>query len=163
MIAFDIAGEENVSPWDALLLAVRRRAARVHAVDVIIETAWQDHRTLCEADPNHGNPDVPDDVVRKWMAESRNEERLMTRAAKMAIDAGVADAVVRRLELEGQIATDALLAGLDVLNLTADQRLTALSTMHRKLTQISGADTSNVIDGFTADNPDESDGTPDGN
>jgi len=163
MTAFDIAEHENVSPWDALLLAVRRRAQRVRAVDRIIELAWEDHRALCLADPNHGNPEVPNDEVRKWMIESRNEERLMTRAAKMAVDAGVADAVVRRLELEGQLAGDALMAALDTLSLTPDQRITALSTMHRKLMQISGGgmDTPDVINGFATDT-DDTDGTPDG-
>jgi len=79
------------------------------------------------------NPDVPNDTVRTWLIESRNEERLLTRAAKMAIDAGVADALVRRIELEGQLAVDALVAGLDVLDLPGEQRMLALSAMHDKL------------------------------
>jgi hypothetical protein len=158
MGAFDLATEENVSPWDALLLAVRRRAARVRAVDRIVDIAWEDHRKLCEADPTHGNPEVPDATVRVWMTESRNEERLMTRAAKMAVDAGVADAVVRRLELEGQLAVDALMAGLDVLDLTPDKRMRALSAMHSKLTQASGAELPSTIDGFIADDNDAGEG-----
>ncbi len=133
MTAFDIAGEEDVSPWDALLLAVRRRAQRVRAVDRIIQDAWADHRRLCEADPNHGNPEVPPDAVRTWMAESRNEERLMARSAKMAIDAGVAEAVVRHMEVAGRRAVDALVAGLDALELTSEQRIRALEAAHREL------------------------------
>lgn len=160
LMAFDIAEHEDISPWDALLVAVRRRAARVRAVDRIINAAWDDHRRLCEADPNHGNPEVPNDDVRVWMAESRNEERLLTRAAKMAVDAGVADALVRRLELEGQLAVDALMAGLDALNLPHDQRMTALAAMHRQLMQLpSGAvDMHNSIPGIVvSDNPSDED------
>jgi hypothetical protein len=133
MTAFDIAAEEDVSPWDALLLAVRRRAARVRAVDRIIEQAWADHRALCAADPTYGNPEVPSAEVRTWMTESRNEERLMTRAAKMAVDAGVAEAVVRHMELAGRRAVDALVAGLDVLELSSEQRIRALEAAHREL------------------------------
>src|SRR6266542_4944016 len=69
MMAFDIAKYDDISPWDALLLAVKRRASRVRAVDNIINAAWEDHRRLCEADPTYGNPDVPDEAVRKWMIE----------------------------------------------------------------------------------------------
>jgi len=133
MTAFDIAAEDDVSPWDALLIAVRRRAARVRAVDRIIDAAWTDHRQLCEADPNYGNPEVPNEQVRVWMAESRNEERLMARTAKMAIDAGVAEAVVRHMEVAGRRAVDALVAGLDSLELTSEQRIRALEAAHLEL------------------------------
>lgn len=157
MTAFDIANDADISPWDALLLAVKRRAARVRAVDRIIDTAWDDHRKLCEADPGYGNPEVPNAEVRTWMIESRNEERLMTRAAKMAVDAGVAEAVVRRLELEGQLAVDALMAGLDALDLAPDARVRALSAMHSKLTQMSGSEAQPglAIEGFFSDPNDD--------
>lgn len=138
MHAFNVAGEEEISPWDALLLAVRRRAARVRWVDSVIAEILAQHRKMCEAtladDPTADvNPEVPPAEAREWLRESRDEERLMTRASKMAVDAGVADAVVRRLELEGRLVTDALVAGLDALILTPEQRLQALTTMHRAL------------------------------
>jgi hypothetical protein len=155
MTAFDVAAEEAVSPWDALLLAVRRRAARVRSVDRVLDAAWIEHRRLCEADPTYGNPDVPGDEVRKWLVESRNEERLLTRSAKMAIDAGVADALVRRLEVEGRLAVDALLAGLDVLDLTTEQRMKALSTMHGALAQLPPGATASTIEGIVTSDPEE--------
>lgn len=141
METFDIAKLDNISPWDALLLAVNRRAARVRWVDAILQEMLEQHRRTCEAiladDPTAAvYPDLPPAEVRVWMAESRNEERLLTRAAKMAVDAGVADAQIRRIEMEGRLTTDALIAGLDALELTPDQRLKALSTMHRTLMQL---------------------------
>lgn len=127
---FEIAGEVEITPWDALLLAVRRRARRVEWCDAMAAAALEIvHR-------EQGKDALPDDSVRTWLVESRNEERLMTRSAKMAIDAGVAEAVIRRLELEGRLVTETLVAGLDALELTAEQRMAALEAAHRKLLAI---------------------------
>lgn len=127
---FEIAGESEITPWDALLLAVRRRARRVEWCDAMAQAALEIVRAERGADA------LPDDSVRAWLTESRNEERLMTRSAKMAIDAGVAEAVIRRLELEGRLVTETLVAGLDALELTPDQRMHALEAAHRKLLAI---------------------------
>jgi hypothetical protein len=167
MTAFEIAAEENVSPWDALLLAVRRRAARVRMIDRVLAAAWEQHRVLCQqhdGDPLW-NPEVPNPEVRSWMVESRNEERLMTRVAKMAIDAGVAKMMIERDQLEGRLLADALVAGLDSLDLTADQRMKALGEAQRVLTQIGGSDdlpgisphTGTIIPGVTTDDVDGDD------
>lgn len=133
-MAFDLAEYEDVSPWDALLLAVKRRAARVRTVDGILDAAWDEHRRLCAADPTYGNPDVPSDDVRKWLTESRNEERLLSRSAKMAVDAGVAKIMVERNQLEGKLIADVIVASLDVLDLTSEQRMRALTEAQRQLT-----------------------------
>jgi hypothetical protein len=147
MNAFDIADQEDVSPWDALSTAVKRRARRVRWVDAVIQVMLEKHAARCdpqsieyEAEYAHAHDAaVPPADVRTWLAESRNEERLLIRAGKMAVDAGVADALVRRWELEGRLMTDALIVGLDAANLSPDQRLAALSAMHAHLT-VSGTD-----------------------
>jgi hypothetical protein len=141
MQAMALGSEENVSPWDALLLAVKRRAARVRYCDEVAEHVVAAHKSKCDErsvdyDAEYAavhDPDVPPREARDWLMESRNEERLMTRAAKMAVDAGVADAMIRRVEREGQLMMDAMLAALDVLGLTQDQRLMALEAMHTKI------------------------------
>ncbi len=133
MQAFDATGEVRVSPWDALLLAVRRRANRVNWVDSVIAELLRQQANRDEEEGRRPGETPPSPEVQRWMAESRNEERLLIRAGKMAIDAGVADAVVRRLELEGRLVTDALVTGLDSLDLTPEQRLEALSAMHARL------------------------------
>jgi hypothetical protein len=142
MDAFDIAAEENVSPWDALLQSVRRRAARVIVIDRIIQAAWDQHRGLCEQaeEGSRLDPNVPPEEVCIWMGESRNEERLLTRASKMAIDAGVAKMLIERDQLEGRLLADALVAGLDALDLTTEQRMTALGEAQKTLTAIAGID-----------------------
>jgi hypothetical protein len=132
MQAFDLAAEENISPWDALLLAVRRRAARVRVCDQLADAA------LAAVRAEQGEGAGPDDSVKYWLTESRNEERLLTRAAKMAIDAGVAAEMVRRLDVEGRLVTEALVAGLDSLELSPEQRITALTAVHHRIMAIEG-------------------------
>lgn len=141
MQAFEISEYENVSPWDALLLAVRRRAARVRAIDKILDAAWQAHREREE-----GNPNVPGPEVRTWLAESRDEERLLIRASKMAIDAGVAEESLRRSKLDGKRIVDTLIAGIDVLDLEPGQRMKALAAVHNKMAEDMGVPTRNVIE-----------------
>jgi hypothetical protein len=144
---FELAGEAEITPWDALLLAVRRRAARVLWCDQMVAAAIQrqraEERAERDDDPDYATPAadapfVPDSSVRAWLVESRNEERLMTRAAKMAIDAGVAEAVIRRLELEGRLVTETLVAGMDAIELSPEQRMTMLEAAHKKLLAIEG-------------------------
>jgi hypothetical protein len=160
MEAFDIAAEENVSPWDALLQSVRRRAARVHVIDRIVQAAWDQHRRVCEQaeEGSHLDPNVPPEEVRIWMAESRNEDRLLTRASKMAIDAGVAKMLIERDQLEGSLLADALVAGLDALDLTTEQRMMALGEAQKTLTAIAGADEfagQSAIPGVRTDDSDD--------
>jgi hypothetical protein len=143
LMAMEIADSRNITPWDALLLAVRRRAARVQWVDAQVQAVLAKHNmddTLTPEDKAIAPPEVLE-----WLEESRREEVLMIRSAKLAIDAGVAEAVVRRLELEGKLVTNALIAGLDSLELTPEQRMNALATMHKQL--MSGIDNGNVIEG----------------
>jgi hypothetical protein len=165
--AFNVARAENVSPWDALLTTVNRRAQRVRWVDAVIEEMLKQHRKRCDAalaeDPTADvNPDVPPDEVRIWLEESRKEERTLSRASKMAIDAGVAEAMVRRIEREGQQITDALVAALDAIGLDGEDRIKALTTLHDKLNPprperpmraLPGGFTDDLLDG-DADEPD---------
>lgn len=139
MAAFELADYEDVSPWDALLLAVRRRAARVRVVDKFLDAALAQHAAAAAEDPTL-DPNVPGDEVRKWLTESRNEERLLARTAKMAVDAGVAKMLIERQQLEGQMIADVLVAALDVLNLTPEQRMLALGEVQRQLVQAAGQD-----------------------
>lgn len=159
MGVFDIADAEMISPWDALQTAVSRRSRRVRWVDAIIETILTEHEAKC--DPNDPMYDmeyaaehtakIPPTVVKTWLMESRNEERLLTRAAKLAIDAGVADAVVRRWQAEAKRSIDALIAGLDAIpGLSTEDRIKAIEAMQSTLMPSpelpSGRDQPHVID-----------------
>jgi len=114
-----------VSPWDALLLSTRLAAGRV---------AWVD-RQLAEAVAAHDG-DAASSTVRRWLDESRRERSLLARTAKAAVDAGVAERLVRQVELEGRLVAEVLGRTLDALELTAEQRQTAFAVAHRELLQL---------------------------
>lgn len=117
-----IAGELDVGPWEALGLAVRLAAHRVAWTEQQAERALQDAA---------GRADDP--RVLRWLAESRRERALMARTAKSAVDAGVAERLVRQLELEGRLVADAVGHALDALGLDQEQRALAFSVAHRAL------------------------------
>jgi hypothetical protein len=118
----DVARELHVSPWDALLLATRLAAGRV---------AWVDQQ-LVEA-TRAADGDAAGSTVRRWLDESRRERALLARTAKAAVDAGVAERLVRQVELEGRLVAEVLGRTLDALELTAEQRQVAFATAHREL------------------------------
>lgn len=120
--AVRLAGELDVGPWDALNLAVRLAAHRVQWTEI------QAQRAADASDGDQANP-----VVMRWLAESRRERALLVKTAKSAIDAGVAERLVRQVELEGRLVADAVGRALDALDLPDEQRALAFSTAHRAL------------------------------
>ena len=125
----DVARELQVSPWDALLLSTRLAAGRV---------AWVDAQLVEATRAGDGDEDSP--RVRRWLKESRLERTLLARTAKAAVDAGVAERLVRQVELEGRLVAEVLGRTLDALELTAEQRQTAFAVAHRELLQLESAD-----------------------
>lgn len=120
----DVARELSVSPWDALLLSTRLAAGRVAWVDLQLQEAVARE----DGEPGPG--------VRRWLDESRRERALLARTAKAAVDAGVAERLVRQVELEGRLVAEVLGRTLDALELTAEQRQVAFATAHRELLQL---------------------------
>jgi hypothetical protein len=143
-MAIGIAQELNVSPWDALLLEVRRSAGRCRWLDerLHVTNVREDERaTLARALEADDDPEAPPDpglspALRRLLGESRAERRHLAVVSKAAIDAGVAERVVRQLELEGGLVAAAIVAGLDLLDLTPEQRGDALAAAHAHLTAI---------------------------
>lgn len=121
-MALDVARELNVSPWDALLLAVRKSAGRV---------AWVDQQ-LSDA-TRAADGDMNDRAVSRWLDESRRERSLMARTAKAAVDAGVAERYVRHVELEGRLVAEVLGRVIERLELSPDARLTAFAVAQEEL------------------------------
>lgn len=121
----DVAREHHVSPWDALLLGVRLAAGRVAWTDAQLRDAVAEHAD----EPAHP-------AVLRWLRESREERTHMSRAAKSAIDAGVAERLVRQVELEGEIVAQVLGRVLDALDLPEDRRLFAFEEAKRTLLEL---------------------------
>lgn len=120
--ALDIARELNVTPWEALLKSVKVAAARA---------AWVDFQLAEAVRRNDGEPTAGE--VKGWLKESRAERTLLARMAKAAVDAGVAERLVRNVELEGEIVAEVIGRVLDKLGLPAEQRVLAFDEAHRQL------------------------------
>lgn len=121
-MALDIARELNVTPWEALLKSVRVAAARA---------AWVDQQLADAVRKNDGEP--ANTEVKGWLKESRAERTLLARMAKAAVDAGVAERLVRNTELEGEIVAEVIGRVLDKLGLAPELRVLAFDEAHRQL------------------------------
>lgn len=128
--AIQLAGEKDITPAEALLSEVRRAAWRVQAVDLRI-TELQERG-------------APNAQVFRWMRESRDERRLLQRAAKMACDVGIANRIVRQLELEGELMARVFVNTIDRLGLHAEHREHALALLREELESARELDPSTV-------------------
>lgn len=117
-MAADVLAELDVSPWEALLIAVRRSAGRVYWIDEQLAQAIEDE---------------DEEATWRWLRESRAERAEMARVAKGAIDAGVAERMVHQVEESGKLAAKAVTAALDVLQLTPKQRMKAFKAIDMEI------------------------------
>lgn len=120
--AMDVARELNINPWDALIKAVKVAAGRA---------AWVDIQLADAVRRNDGEPGHPE--VKGWLKESRDERMMMARVSKAALDAGVAERMVRNIEVEGEIVAEVIGRVLDKLGLPPEQRVLAFDEAHRQL------------------------------
>jgi len=121
-MALDVARELNVSPWEALIKTVRLSAGRV---------AWVDEQLREATRRNDGEESAAE--VRIWLKESRDERTHLAKVSKAAIDAGVAERLVRNVELEGQLVAEVIGRVLDKLSLDPAVRVLAFEEAHRQL------------------------------
>jgi hypothetical protein len=136
-MAFALAAELDVTPEDALLMEVRRSAARAAWLDRHVEDAARrfdevrelERATGTEENQTYGLPKSLIDLNE----ESRRERHHMARVAKAAMDAEVMQRVARNLGIESKILFAALVAGLEKLGITDEQRDEALSAAKLEL------------------------------
>lgn len=120
----EIARELQINPWDGLLAAVRISAWKVADYE----------RRLAAMQAQHGEDvDRPEQMARSLVIDSANERRHLARVSKAAVDAGVAERMVRQVEMEGAVIVQVMGAALDALNLDPDRRVLAHSVIHREL------------------------------
>lgn len=130
-MAHEIAAERNITPHEALLGLVRTATARAAYVDSIISERLRRHIA------DGGDPLTPPDDLGPWLRQSREERKVAATTAKQAVDAGVMQALERRLDLEGELVATVLGGVLDALNLDHEQRVTALGTAQQLLLEAS--------------------------
>jgi hypothetical protein len=133
-MAAELAEQLDMNPLEALLHSVRVAGAHAAWADVQLQAA------IKRQEDDGGNPgDAPNDAVKRWMIESRNERRLFVQASKLSVDAGVAAALVQRVELESTAVAEAVMAAVDTLDLEPSERNRALGKAQERLLEIAGA------------------------
>ena len=121
IVAHGFARELNVTPWEGLLTAVRIAAGRVAFIEHKLGTAAEDWEL------------EPSGPLWHWVKQAELWHDKLAKISKLAIDAGVAERLVRQLELEAQLMLRATSLTFDELGLDADTRQRALGIMSRNL------------------------------
>lgn len=127
-----LAGELNVSPWDALLGQVRLLGAQVEyfrqKIVAVEAMEGPDGASLRPGGENH------DLVV---LLEARGER--LAKTSKMAIDAGVAVRLVEQVETEAALMARALQLTLESLGLDEAQKVLARRLLATNLVALEGS------------------------
>lgn len=133
MMAHAYAQARQVSPWDALLEEVQDLAGQVRWLNAKLASASSDDEIK------------PGGDLHCWveMRDARGDR--LAKVSKMAIDAGVAERLLQRVELQGRLMYEAATAGITQavdelsLSLTADQQLALVSSIARQVVSLERA------------------------
>lgn len=111
----------DVTPWEGLLQAVKIAAGRSAYCESKLATADSDDDL------------VPGGRLWEWVKLASEWHEKMAKVSKLAIDAGVAERLVRQLELEAALMLRATRLTLAELGLSDEQQEHALGIMSRNL------------------------------
>jgi hypothetical protein len=89
-VAHRIAEIVEISPWEALLLAVKRAAAWAAFYDTKLAEVMDDEDLR------------PDGAAHDWVRAAERVNDKLARYSKMAVDAGVAQLLVQQARTEGE-------------------------------------------------------------
>lgn len=123
-MAHQIAGELDVSPWDALLGEVRRTAWRVGWLDDKLATAADDEELVGRG------------ALAPFERMQRAERMHLARVSKLAIDAGIAARMVAQIEEDGRAIAGVLLGTLGELGLSEADTDRARGILRRRLLEL---------------------------
>lgn len=132
-MAAELAEQMDINPLEALLYSVRVAGGHAAWADTQLRAA---RKRQVEAGGQPG--DAPSDEVKRWSLESRRERTLFARISGEACRAGVAAALVARIDLESTAVAEAVMAAVDVLDLDPSARNIALGEAQKRLIEISG-------------------------
>lgn len=137
VVAHGFARSLDVTPWEGLLTAVKIAAGRVAwiegklagaQVDRQLEPVNNESTSEAGRDEDHQGTNLA-----YWVKQAEVWHDRLARVSKLAIDAGVAERLVRQLELEAQLMLRATHLTLDELGLDVETRERALGIMSRNL------------------------------
>lgn len=144
LMAHKFAQQLNMSPWDALLMAVRIAAGKVAYIESVLSEAADDRelegRVLRSedgilVDPDSGEPlGVGNYRDRSWWVQKGEywHQRLAV-TAKLAIDAGVAERMVEAQVLQVQMMMRPIEAAIAAAQLSPAQEAAARAAMRREI------------------------------
>jgi hypothetical protein len=133
-MAMELADELDMNPLEALLYSVKVAGAHAAWADLQLKEA------IKRQEANGGElGDEPSPPVERWLVESRKERQIYAKTAKAAVDAGVAAALVQRVEMESTAVAEAVMAVVDALDLDPAQRNVALGAAQERLLAIAGS------------------------
>lgn len=144
LMAHKFAQQLNVSPWDALLMAVRIAAGKVMYIESVLADAADDRelegRVLRSEDGILVDPDTNEPLGvgnfrdrSWWVRKGEYWHKQLAVTAKLAIDAGVAERMVEAQVLQVQLLTRPIEAALAAAQLSPAQEAAARSAMRREL------------------------------
>lgn len=119
--AHRMARELDVTPWEALLLAVRQEAGALAFYQLKIGEVTDDQELK------------PGGDAWDWVDGAARSRERMAKYSKAAIDAGIAERFVRQTEIEGKLVAEALGRALDALQLSPEQRMVAVQAAQQAL------------------------------
>jgi hypothetical protein len=132
IVAHAFARALECTPWEGLLWAVKLSAGKVAFIEAKLGTAD------CDEDLE------PQGRLYYWVRMSETERDKLARVSKLAIEAGVAERLVKQIELEAQLMLRATTMMMDELGLPEDQRELALGIMSRNLLALEAEQTGAV-------------------
>lgn len=146
VVAHAFARALDVTPWEGLLTAVKIAAGRVAFCEAKLGTAYSDRQLEPPADDSGaaGRTGEDGNNLHYWVKQAELWHDKLARVSKLAIDAGVAERLVRQLELEAQLMLRATSLTFEELGLSDDIRERALGIMSRKLLELEAAEVEEV-------------------
>lgn len=135
MMAHGFAGELNVTPWDALLIVLRRASHKA---------AWYQYQLGKIDDDTSVLPGGDNFGLAR---EAERADALVARYAKTALDAGVAERLVQQYQVEGNVIAQVLMRTLRELQLNEADEERARGIMSKQLLMLEGTIVEPVTEG----------------
>lgn len=121
MVAHVIARQLEISPWEALLLPIKRAAA------------WADFYETKMGEAVNDDDLAPGGSHHHWVVSAERVNDKLARYAKMAVDAGVAAALVQQARSEGAQIAQVLNVALGAVEMTEEQETAIRAALRQAL------------------------------
>lgn len=138
-----VDGELNVSPWESILVEVRRSAHRAAWVDERVEKEAQAERDL-EAQAHDWDDTekfkrvqlAQSRELREWVRLSREERAHGAQVARAAVSAGLSERYIESVQAEAKMIAGVLQRALQAAELTDEQWLAATGELRVALAEV---------------------------